>query len=196
MTKPSVFSRGFTLIELMITVSIAALLLLIAVPSLTSFRRNAELTSVANKVVASINAARGEAMKRGMSAYMVPLDNGSDWGIGWASFVDKSATRTRTYNAAAEGAVAIQQAIPSGLTVVGNGTAVGAQAYIMFDASGFSRDKSGGFGALTFTIRRNDVTAAEQPEQTRFVIVSATGRVRVCKPSSASDTNCNATLAN
>ena len=188
---PKIRSRGFTLIELMITVSIAAILMMVAVPSFTAYRRNAELTSVANKVVGSINAARGEALKRGMTAFIVPLDNGTNWDVGWAAFVDKSATRQQTYNATAEGVVSIQQAVPSGISVVDNRTAPD-NGYLMFDASGFSRTKAGGFGALALTIQRNDVAAADLPQQTRFVIVSSTGRVRVCKPLSSDDAKCRA----
>ena len=181
---------GFTLIELMVTVSIAAILMLVAVPSLTSFRRNAELTSVANKFITSVNAARGEALKRGMSAVVVPLDSATGWNAGWVAFVDKA--RNQTYNAAAEGTVAIQQALPPGISVTGNGTATGTTPYIMFDASGFSREKTGGFAGLTLAIQRTDVPAADQPEQSRIIKVSTTGRVRVCKPVSATDPNCNA----
>lgn len=130
-------------------------------------------------------------MKRGMSAFLVPLDNGANWDAGWVAFVDKA--RTQTYNAAVDGVVATQQAVPVGIAVTGNGTATGTIPYIMFDASGFSRTKAGGFGALAFSIQRNDVTAAEQPEQSRFVIISRTGRVRVCKPVDANDLNCRAT---
>lgn len=185
-------SKGFTLIELMITVAIAAILMLVAAPGLTSFRQNAELTSIANKVTGSINAARGEAMKRGMNAVIVPLDNGSNWAMGWAAFVDKA--NNQTYSATAEGIVSTQEAVPPGITVVGNGTATGTVPYIMFDASGFARDKASGFGALTFRIQRTDVSTADQPSFTRIVIVSRTGRVRVCKPTSASDPNCKDTL--
>ena len=184
--------KGFTLIELMITVAIAAVLLLVAIPSLNSFQRNAELTSIANKVIGSISAARGEAMKRGMNAVVVPLDNGSSWSAGWAAFVDKA--NNQTYDSSATGIVAIQEAIPSGITVVGNGTAGESAPYIMFDASGFSRTKSSGFGALTLKIQRTDVATDDQPGQTRIVIVSSTGRVRVCKPASATDANCKDTL--
>ena len=74
--------RGFTLIELMVTLAIAAVLLLVAIPSMTAFKRNAELTSATNTLLASINAARGEAMKRGTNAMVVPA-NGSDWNTGW-----------------------------------------------------------------------------------------------------------------
>ena len=170
------------------TVSIAAILMTVAVPSFTSFRRNAELTSVANKFISSVNAARGEAMKRGMSAVVVPLDNGPSWDAGWAAFVDK--TRLLTYDPAAEGTVATQPKVPPGITITANGTAANADPYIMFDASGFSKDTANAPSAMTFHIRRNDVSAANQPDQTRFVVISMTGRVRVCRPISASDANC------
>lgn len=194
MSTNTIRSRGFTLIELMITVAIAAILLLVAVPSFTSFKRNAELTSISNKVIGSINAARGEAMKRGMSAFVTPLDNGTDWSVGWAAFVDKSAARLGTYTPSAAGVVSSERAVPAGITVTSNQPAP-ANGYIMFDASGYSRLKTGGFGALTLTVRRNDVPAADQPEQTRFVIISSTGRVRSCRPASASDSACNASSA-
>lgn len=187
-------TTGFTLIELMVTVSIAAILLLVAVPSLTAFRRNAELTSVANKVISSINAARGEAMKRGMSALVVPLNNGASWNAGWVAFVDKTASLA--YASTNEGTISIQQPVPNGISVIGNGTATGSTPYIMFDASGFSRRKDGGFGALALQIQRTDIAASDQPEQTRYVIVGSTGRVRVCKPNSSSDATCKFGLLN
>lgn len=185
---------GFTLIELLVTVAIAGILMLLAVPSLTEFRRNAELTSIANKVVGSINAARGEALKRGMDALMVPIDNGSSWDAGWVSFVDKA--RSRTYDATVEGTVATQGPIPAGITVTGNGNATGTAPYIMFNASGYAANKTAGaVNNLRLRIQRNDVTGAEQLAQTRIVRVSVTGRVTVCRPVSATDTNCNPNLA-
>ena len=129
-------------------------------------------------------------MKRGANSFVAPLVDAAGWDGGWVAFVDK--TRLQTYNASADGVVSTQQPVPSGIAVTGNNTASGATPYIMFDASGFSRTKGGGFGALALQVRRTDVPAAEQFDQTRVVIVSSTGRVRVCKPVSASDTNCQA----
>lgn len=191
MTQVQGRHKGFTLIELMVTISIAAVLMMIAVPDLTSFRRNAELTSVANKFINAVNAARGEAMKRGMNAMVTPLDNGASWGVGWAAFVDK--TRLQSYNLSPDSAVAIQEMVPSGITVTGNSIASGATPYIMFDASGFSKAKAGNPAALAVEIKRNDVSVADQPSQTRYVIISVTGRVRVCKPAMANDPTCNMT---
>lgn len=196
MMKSTRRANGFTLIELMVTLAIAAVLMLVAIPNLNSFRKSSELTSVTNQVIGSINAARGEAMKRGMNAFVAPLDNGPSWSVGWAAYVDKTTARSQAYVPGSDGVVAVQQAIPAGITVTGNGNAGAAAAYIMFDPSGFARSKApGGPGNLSLEIKRNDVPAADQLAQTRIIIVSVTGRVRVCKPTSATDADCKANLA-
>ena len=81
-------AAGFTLIELMVTIAIAAILLMIGVPSFVAFQRNSELTSATNSLVAAISAAKGEAMKRGQSAVVVPTPPSNSWKDGWTVFVD------------------------------------------------------------------------------------------------------------
>ena len=86
---------GFTLIELMVTIAIAAILLTVAVPSFTTYLRNAELTSASNNLIATINTARGEAMKRNRRTMVVPTSNGTDWTTGWVVFVDLNGNKDR-----------------------------------------------------------------------------------------------------
>lgn len=55
---------GFTLVELMVTLTVASILLLIAVPAFRSVTAGNRLTTQANDLVAAINLARSEAIKR------------------------------------------------------------------------------------------------------------------------------------
>lgn len=194
--------RGFTLIELLITMVIGVVLLMVAVPSFTTYKRNAELTSATNTLLAAINAARGEAMKRGMNAMVVPTNNGSDWSTGWVVFVDK--TRNQAYdNTGADTTILTQSALPSYITVTGTGNASGTGAYIMFDASGYARSKAvsgggatGASGNVSLTLTRTDTVGSYVGDQTRIILIANTGRARSCKPSSATDSTCQASATN
>lgn len=167
------FGRGFTLIELMVTITIIAIAMAIAVPSMTTFMRNAELTRVTNSLLASINAARSEAMKRGMNAMVRPIDS-TNWRKGWVVFVDvaRDGDATNTTNIR----VTSQPELPSYFDVTGFNA--------RFDASGYAIGANG-----VFVIKRNDLSGSEQLDQTRKVIVAVTGRVRTCKPATASTTD-------
>ena len=186
---------GFTLIELMVTLAIGVVLMMVAVPSFITYKKNAELTSATNTLLAAINSARGEAMKQGVNAMVVPTDNGSAWSAGWVVFVDKN--RSQSYTTT-DTLVLVQPAPPSYITITGNKNAAHSTPYIMFDSSGYPRSKavsSGGatgLGNLTMTLTRNDTSGAEAIEQTRLIIIANTGRARSCKPLSSADSNCSA----
>ncbi|QXZ10153.1 GspH/FimT family pseudopilin [Comamonas sp. Y33R10-2] len=185
-------SAGFTLIELMVIMMVLAVMLTLAVPSFVSFQRNSELTSIANKLVGSINSARGEAMKVGRNALVTPND-ASTWSSGWISFVDMNADNA--YTEGTDILVQTQAAIVGYISITGNNNAAASPPYIGFDSSGFARTIGGnGVTNLTLTIKRNDITAAQEPEQSRLVIVARTGRVRACKPSG--DTSCTTSAVN
>ena len=156
--KPiKVRTKGFTLIELMVTVALAVILMTVAIPSFTTFMRNGELTSFTNTLLAAINAARGEAMKRGRYAMVVPND-GSSWDSGWTVFIDIDRSQSLTTG---DISILTSEAKPTYLTITGNNSASGSTPYVMYDASGYSKLKNGSFGALTIEIKRNDVTGTE-----------------------------------
>jgi type IV fimbrial biogenesis protein FimT len=181
--------RGFTLIELMVTLTVAAVLALVAIPGLTAYKRNAELTSTINILLSAINAARSEAMKRGMKAMVVPADR-NQWSSGWIIFIDKDGDQV--YSEANDITILTQEPPASYFNISGTGSASGAAPYILYDGSGYSRLKNGGFGALTLSLSRNDLSGSALYEQTRRLVIAKTGRVRTCKPASAADTTCAA----
>lgn len=164
-------------------------LLAVASPSIGTFQRNAQLTSFSNTLLAAINAARGEAMKRGRYAMVVPLD-GSHWSSGWVVFVDMD--RSQAYEAENDLMLLSREATPGYLEISATGTASDSTPYIMFDASGYVKKKGGGLANQTFSVRRNDVSGIDVPAQTRRIIISRPGRVRICTPKSSTDATCSA----
>jgi len=182
--KTKLRDQGFTLIELLTVLVLVGVLLALGVPSFVAYQRNSELTSATNTLVGGLYAARGEGMKRGMYAMVIPADD-ADWNSGWTAFVDVDRSGTLT-----DGDITIQEMppLPGYFTVSGEGTAGESAPYIMFDASGYAKTKSAGFGSLTVAIARTDVTGSEATAQTRRIVISKTGRVRACKPST--DSSC------
>ena len=69
------FSRGFTLMELGVTLTLAAVILAFAVPNLRAFKINGRMTNTANDVLASISKARTEAIKRQVTVSMCASSN-------------------------------------------------------------------------------------------------------------------------
>lgn len=99
MTIKSNAVKGFTLIEMMMVLTIAALLLTVAVPSFRTFTQNSKLTKQVNLLAASVSMARGEAAKRGARVVLCQSNNpaasspscdgtAGTWSNGWVAFVD------------------------------------------------------------------------------------------------------------
>lgn len=176
--------RAFTLIETMVVLIIMAILATVAAPGLTRFQRNAELVSVANTLIASINAARFEAMKRGRYTQMAPIDLLS-WEDGWHVYVALAATSR--YAPSTDIPIQTTPALPSYIRVSSaTGTASSARPYIRFDPSGFPISSTGGFSNVSLTLTLNDSNTGAALESRRLM-VAMSGRVRLCN---TTDPNC------
>lgn len=60
-------SRGFTLIELMVGLTIMAFLLMSGLPSMSEWMRNSQMRSAAESIINGLHSARAEAVKRNTS---------------------------------------------------------------------------------------------------------------------------------
>ena len=79
MTAPR-HTRGFTLIELMVALAIAAILMLIAGPSFTTFLRNSEIRSTSESLLNGLKAATAEAANRNKTVtFELASATAADW---------------------------------------------------------------------------------------------------------------------
>lgn len=80
-------AAGFTLLELVITIAIVAILLAVALPNFHDFVIHSTVNSTANELVGALNTARAEAVKRGRPVAVIA--NGGNWNAGWQVVVAK-----------------------------------------------------------------------------------------------------------
>jgi type IV fimbrial biogenesis protein FimT len=111
---------GFTLLELLTGITVVAILVGVAAPSFRSFLNNTRVTTAQNDLVAALNLARGEAVRRATTMTACPsasgtaCDAGNTWASGWIVFRDQAAA-----GAVADTADIVQKwgAITGGITL-------------------------------------------------------------------------------
>ncbi len=168
-------SFGFTLIELIVTLVVAALILAIGVPSFLALIQNNRLTTSTNELVGSLNLARSEAIKRGIrvtackSSDGASCSNAGNWAQGWIVFTDND--NNAAYNNASETLLRVHEAVGGQITMTGNNNVAN---YISYVASGQSQVTGGGFQAGTLRIcdSRNGNVG-------KNLVLSNTGRITI-----------------
>ncbi|MGD8832662.1 MAG: GspH/FimT family pseudopilin, partial [Pseudomonadales bacterium] len=83
------FLDGFTVLELLIAMAIAAVLLGMALPAFNTFIEQRTMTSRVNDFISAVNLARSEAVNRGglVSIQSMNPDGANEWGNGYCVVV-------------------------------------------------------------------------------------------------------------
>lgn len=88
-------NSGFTLLELMVVVTISGILLMVGIPSFRSMLVTNELASITNDLTMSLKLARSSAITSGKNAYVCSSDDGlkckglaGSWSDGWLVWID------------------------------------------------------------------------------------------------------------
>ncbi|HEX8011779.1 MAG TPA: GspH/FimT family pseudopilin [Casimicrobiaceae bacterium] len=103
-------AEGFTLVELLVTVSIVAVLVTLAAPSLTTLSLSQQVRASAGDLQTTLFFARNEAITRAADVSVVP--SGDDWKNGWAVQLDDGTVLRR------EAALNSQLAAMAGGTII------------------------------------------------------------------------------
>lgn len=142
---------GFTLIELMVTISIAGILMAIAVPNFQTFMQNSRITTQANEFLTALNYARSEAVKRGVTVTVCPSSSPStcaastNWAQGWLVFVD--ADSNGVFATGTDISVRVWPALRAGSTLT-----AATLTRTTFNSSGFARAGANSYGNDTFRL--------------------------------------------
>lgn len=78
--------NAFTMIELLVTVAIAAILMSIALPGFAELIRNVRASGDVTALTSALSVARSEAVKRNQNVCMLS----ADWGLGWEVRIDSN----------------------------------------------------------------------------------------------------------
>ena len=90
---------GFTLIELMVAISIIAIFALIGLPAFDNLIQESRIRSQSGDLLAQLAHARSEAMRTSIVVTICPGEstegcNGQKWSQGWIAFFDKNSDKS------------------------------------------------------------------------------------------------------
>ncbi len=175
---------GFSLVELMITLVVAAIILSQAVPAFMTMLQNNRISTQVNDYVTALNISRSEAVKRGSritickSANNTGCTTGGGWQQGWIVFID---TNNDASVGAGEEILRTHGPLNSTITLVGAGNVAN---YISFVGTGYSQLIGGGAqnGTLVMCDGRGFGSSA------RAIVLSASGATRTAAADDATVT--------
>ncbi|HZF82404.1 MAG TPA: GspH/FimT family pseudopilin [Burkholderiaceae bacterium] len=185
---------GFTLIELMVTISVLAVLLGIAAPLLIDFVRNNKVRAVANTLQNGLRTAQAEAVRRSQQVVFV-LTNATPSGntpVAAAANGRNWAAYTVVPDGSAETMVLLDTGV---VNDVGSGVAISGPAVLCFSSLGrLNANSAPGIASQTCALPTGGpaqpygVTLTQATRSLR-VLVNVGGQIRMCDPSKTFDAN-------
>lgn len=172
--------RGFTLVELAVTLAVAAILLAIATPSFAELLRRNRLAAANNELVTALQVARAEALRRGRpvavcaSADQRSCAGSKDWATGWVVFEDNVVSGMPGAPAASSAdydvrMISVSQAMQGGFRLGG------VDAWYRFAPSGsLGWSDMGGGSERSFVLRNSTCRG----DEVRRITVNRIGRIR------------------
>ena len=186
---------GFTLIELMVVLAVAAVLISVGLPKMSVFFKGNRMVTNANDLLSGLHVARSEAIKRNSRVSICKSTNAGDaepkcatgaegWDEGWFVFVEgrDEGNDFGAYTAATDGPILRINTGAEGSNVTITAGDVGVDKYVSFTSRGAPKLKNGSTQSGVFMVCDDrGLKNAAGGVVARGVLLNASGRVRVVK---------------
>ncbi len=99
--------RGFNIIELMVVVGLIGVLLMVGMPSFQNYTQNAQTRTGAEGVLAGLQVAKSEAIRRNVTVQMKLLNSTTGWRVNLGSDPDGVPLQSREHDEGSTNAVLV-----------------------------------------------------------------------------------------
>lgn len=151
-------ARGVTLIELLVTISILVITITVVAPSFMEFMTRNRVRGVTSELMATLNLARSEAVRRGRPVSVCKSSDGAtcagggtEWDSGWIVFVNEDDDSPAAVDVN-EVILQSRQDLPQGVTVRPNNNFTN---YLTFSRLGMANQ----LGTFAICVGSDETTA-------------------------------------
>lgn len=168
---PTTRAAGFSMIELMITIAIVAILMALAFPSFEGSMRSNRVATTTNELIASLSLARSEALRNPGGAVICTstdgLACGGAWTDGWIVWIDVDGD-----GAMDPGDRVVRTITPNNRVTLTATAAAGSELVLRFDSYGRMVDNN----IRQIQLQPSDCPTGQQLR--RQLDIAGTGQVR------------------
>lgn len=167
-------TNGFTLIELMVTIAVLALLLMLTAPNISEWIHNSQIRTAAESIVSGLQTARNEAVRQNRNVEFRLTNPTTTGGTGWRIKLPGTADTDNIQEAAnSEGArSAVVSVTPNGSTTV------------TFTGLGRTPDtnKNADASDLITRLEIDSSSLAADKSREMCIMITTGGQIRMCDP--------------
>lgn len=189
--RPAPRRRGFSLVELMVTISLLALLLGLAAPAFGTWTRNAQVRTVSDSLQNGLRYAQAEAVRRNRQVAFFRTDSKDCTATATSSATGPHWAIRTVPLVAGEPAEAVQCGV---LNDVAPSVTITGPRVLCFNSAGRlaanPNNVVGGQPCEAPALQRTYVVAAAGAERTLNVTVALGGQVRMCLVGSTGTDGC------